>query len=91
MALGRPVIAPREGGPLAIVVEGETGLLVPPRDEVALGDALAELLADPRRRSAMGQAGRARVDAVFDIRHHLRAIESLLEEVLAEHARSAAT
>jgi len=37
------------------------------------------------------QAGRARVDAVFDIRHHLRAIESLLEEVLAEHARSAAT
>src|SRR5438093_721911 len=43
MALGRPVIAPREGGPLAIVVEGETGLLVPPRDEVALGDALAEL------------------------------------------------
>src|SRR5882724_4812301 len=37
------------------------------------------------------QAGRARVEAVFDIRHHLRAIESLLEEVLAEHARSAAT
>ena len=91
MALGRPVIAPREGGPLAIVVEGETGLLVPPRDEVALGEALAALLADPQRRRAMGEAGRARVDAVFDIRHHLRAIESLLDEVLAERARSVAT
>jgi glycosyltransferase involved in cell wall biosynthesis len=32
MALGKPVIAPREGGPLVIVVDGETGLLVPPRD-----------------------------------------------------------
>src|SRR5437870_2600718 len=32
MAIGRPVIAPREGGPLLIVVDGETGLLVPPRD-----------------------------------------------------------
>jgi glycosyltransferase involved in cell wall biosynthesis len=32
MALARPVIAPREAGPLAIVIDGETGLLVPPRD-----------------------------------------------------------
>jgi len=84
MALGRPVIAPREGGPLVIVVEGETGLLVPPRDADALGEALTELLADPDRRAAMGRAGRARVDALFDIRHHVRAIEALFDEILGD-------
>jgi len=83
MAIGRPVIAPREGGPLLIVVDGETGLLVPPRDAGALADALLALLADPARRAAMGRAGRARVDAVFDIRHHVRAMEALFDEVLA--------
>jgi glycosyltransferase involved in cell wall biosynthesis len=86
MALGRPVVAPREGGPLDIVVDGQTGLLVPPRDEAALAEALIALLADPARRMAMGKAGRARVDAVFDIRHHLRAMESLFEEILGSRA-----
>jgi glycosyltransferase involved in cell wall biosynthesis len=84
MALGRPVIAPREGGPLVIVVDGETGLLVPPRDAEALAEALAELLADPDRRAAMGRAGRARVDARFDIRHHVRAVEALFDEILGD-------
>src|SRR5262249_62350719 len=86
MALGLPVVAPREGGPLEIGVDGETGLLVPPRDEEALAEALVGLFADPARRLAMGRAGRARVDAVFDMRHHLRAVESLFEEILAERA-----
>ncbi|TMB58867.1 MAG: glycosyltransferase family 4 protein [Deltaproteobacteria bacterium] len=89
MAIGRPVIAPREGGPLLIVVDGETGLLVPPRDAGALADALLALLADPARRAAMGRAGRARVDAVFDIRHHVRAMEALFDEVLARRRGTA--
>ena len=84
MALERPLIAPREGGPLVIVVDGETGLLVPPRDAGALGAALSTLLADPARRGAMGRAARARVDAVFDIRHHVHAMEELFEEILAQ-------
>jgi len=82
MALARPVIAPREGGPLVIVVDGETGLLVPPRDASALADALVALLGDPARRAAMGRAGRARAEAVFDIRHHVAAMEALFEQVL---------
>ena len=89
MAIGRPVIAPREGGPLLIVVDRETGLLVPPRDAGALADALLALLADPARRAAMGRAGRARVDAVFDIRHHVRAMEALFDEVLARRRGTA--
>ncbi len=82
MALGRPVIAPREGGPTGIVVDRETGLLVPPRDPAALADAIRQLLADPKRRLAMGRAARARVDAVFDIRHHVGAMEALWDDVL---------
>jgi glycosyltransferase involved in cell wall biosynthesis len=90
MALGRPVIAPREAGPLAIVADGETGLLVTPRDPDALAGAIATLVADPTRRRAMGRAARERVDAVFDIRHHVRAVEDLCDEVLGRPVRDTA-
>jgi glycosyltransferase involved in cell wall biosynthesis len=82
MALGRPLIAPREGGPREIVVDGGTGLLVPPRDVGALADGIAQLVADPERCRAMGRAGRARVEAVFDIRHHVRAVEHVFDDIL---------
>ena len=82
MALSRPLIAPREGGPLEIVVDGETGLLIPPRDPTALAAAIDRLIADPALRRRMGNAARARVAAVFDIRHHVRAIEEVFEEML---------
>jgi glycosyltransferase involved in cell wall biosynthesis len=83
MAVGRPVIAPREGGPIVIVVDGETGLLVPPRDPDALADAIVALMTDPAKRAAMGRAGRARVESVFGIRAHARAMEKVFDEVLA--------
>jgi len=86
MALGRPLVAPREGGPREIVVDGETGVLVPPRDAAALAATLVALLRDPARRAAMGAAARRRVEAVFDIRHHVRAIEDLMTETLARRA-----
>ncbi|MEO6029932.1 MAG: glycosyltransferase family 4 protein [Candidatus Binatia bacterium] len=82
MALERPLIAPREGGPLEIVVDGETGLLIPPRDPNALATAIDRLVADPELRHRMGAAARARVDAVFDIRHHVRAMEAVFDEML---------
>jgi glycosyltransferase involved in cell wall biosynthesis len=88
MALARPLVAPREGGPLEIVVDGETGILVAPRDAAALAGALDRLVADPVLRRRMGAAGRARVDAVFDIRQHVRTIEGIFDEML-EHRRRA--
>jgi glycosyltransferase involved in cell wall biosynthesis len=65
MAARKPVVATRVGGLPETVVEGETGLLVPPNEAPALADALAELLADSERRTAMGEAGRRRVEAEY--------------------------
>ena len=60
MTMGRPVVAARLGGLGELVVDGETGMLVPPGHAPALRDAIAALLADPSRREAMGRAGRER-------------------------------
>ena len=57
MACGRPVVATAVGGLVDSVVDGETGVLVPPRDPAALGRAVAALLADEPRRAAYGAAG----------------------------------
>jgi glycosyltransferase involved in cell wall biosynthesis len=65
MARGRAVVATHVGGTPELVVDGETGLLVPARDPVALAAAIRALLADPERRRAMGEAGRRRVAERF--------------------------
>jgi glycosyltransferase involved in cell wall biosynthesis len=65
MAAGRPVVATEVGDVPRAVLPGRTGTLVPPRDPGALADALAELLADPRRRAAYGRAGRELVETRF--------------------------
>lgn len=62
MALGRPVVATRVGGIPAVVVEGETGRLVPPDDPPALAHAVSELLKDPSLRQRMGEASRRRAE-----------------------------
>jgi phosphatidylinositol alpha 1,6-mannosyltransferase len=60
-ASGLPVVAPAAGGPLDIVSDGVTGLLVPPGAPEALAGAVARLAGDPAMRAAMGQAGRRKV------------------------------
>lgn len=60
MALRRPIVATAVGGPLEIVVDGETGRLVPPAQPARLAEALQELLRAPERRQKMGDAGYTR-------------------------------
>ena len=60
MAHARPVVASDVGGLRDLVLDGETGLLVPPRDPAALRAALERLLADAGLRRRLGDAGRAR-------------------------------
>jgi glycosyltransferase involved in cell wall biosynthesis len=64
-ACGLPVVATTVGGIPEIVVDGETGLLVPPEDPAALARALERLIADPGLRSRLGTAGRRRIDQLY--------------------------
>jgi glycosyltransferase involved in cell wall biosynthesis len=65
MAHGRPVVASAVGGLLDLVVDGETGVLVPPRDVPALRGALERLLVDRELRRRLGEAGRERIRESF--------------------------
>ena len=65
MAHGRPVVASAVGGLLDLVVDGETGLFVPPRDVPALRAALERLLGDAELRERLGAAARERVRTHF--------------------------
>jgi glycosyltransferase involved in cell wall biosynthesis len=67
MAAARPVVASRVGGLAEVVVDGETGRLVPPGDADALATALVALADDPDARRRMGAAGLARVRAAYSI------------------------
>lgn len=65
-ACGRPLVATDVPGCREIVVPGETGLLVPPRDPAALADALERMVADADFRRRCGQAARDRVVGGLD-------------------------
>ncbi|MDH7486512.1 MAG: glycosyltransferase family 4 protein [Anaerolineae bacterium] len=77
MAARRPVLAFADGAVPEIVRHGETGILVPPGDELALAAAMAELLGDAERRQRMGAAGRRRVEQHFTAAQTARAIEAM--------------
>ncbi len=65
MACETPVVACAVGGIKEVVVDGETGFLVPPQEPAKLAKALTEVLGDPDLAAKMGTAGRARVLAQF--------------------------
>ena len=65
MAAGKPVVATTAGGIPEVVVDGETGILVPPRDHEAMAAAIVALLKDEGLRTRMGRAGRARAETRF--------------------------
>ncbi len=83
MAYGRPVVASAVGGLLDLVVDGETGLLVPPRDAAALRAALERLLADQALRRRLGEAARERVRERFSWKTVTGATIAAYEEALA--------
>jgi len=74
-----PVIASDAGALPEIVVDGETGLLVPSRSPDALAAAMRALAADPFRRRAMGEAGLRRVAASFSAQRMIGATAALYE------------
>lgn len=68
-SVGTPVVASRVGGIREIVVDGETGFLVPPEDPEALAEKINQLLTDEDLRSMFGRAARERFERIFSDRH----------------------
>jgi glycosyltransferase involved in cell wall biosynthesis len=83
MALGRAVVASAVGGIPTVVIDGETGLLVPPEDPEALARAVIELLKSAERRALMGEAGRRRAEE-FSLPVMERRLLDLYRDLLAE-------
>jgi sugar transferase (PEP-CTERM/EpsH1 system associated) len=87
MAAELPVVATAVGGTPEVVVEGETGLLVPPRDPAALAEAIITLLRDPARMADMGRNGRQRVANQFSLEKMIQQTETLYEALIQEKSR----
>lgn len=83
MAAGLPVVATAVGGIPELVVDGQTGFLVPRGDAEALAAALARLIDDRALRRRLGTAGRARAEALFDLPSFHRAHVELYSRELA--------
>ena len=77
MALSKPVIGTRAGGTPEMIVEGETGFLVPSTDAAALADAITRLAGDAFLRKRLGAAGRERVESHFSLNLMTDRIEAL--------------
>ena len=83
MAMRLAVVGTRAGGIPEAIVDGKTGLLVPPGDSRALADAMMHLLKNPERRTGMGEKGYERVAERFGVAR-------FLEETLNAYRRAAA-
>lgn len=77
----RPVVAFRQGGAAEIVIDGETGRLVAPRDASALAAAVLEVLADPARQQEMGASGRKRAERYFHAVGMTRAVTAVYDAI----------
>jgi glycosyltransferase involved in cell wall biosynthesis len=77
MAAGLPCVATDVGAMADAVVEGQSGLLVPARDDAGLAAALLQLLRHPDQARQMGEKGRQRARSHFDLRVMVRRYEDL--------------
>jgi glycosyltransferase involved in cell wall biosynthesis len=84
MAAGVPVVGTDVGGIPEMVVDGETGRLVPPRDPAALATAIGALLNAPDLRRALGRAARARAESHFSLSLHAKRLQQLYDTLLGQ-------
>ncbi|MHB1241009.1 MAG: glycosyltransferase, partial [Gammaproteobacteria bacterium] len=86
-AAGVPAIGTRHGGIPEVIIDGETGYLVPERDTDELAVRMTALLMDRDKQRRMGGQARALVEARFDIEDRTAALELLYDEVLTHDQR----
>jgi len=80
MAFGLPVVATNAGGVPEIVMDGVTGILVPPDDPEALARAISRIMSDRKMASEMGLQGRRRAVERYQLSTHIDQLESVLHQ-----------
>jgi glycosyltransferase involved in cell wall biosynthesis len=88
MALGLPTVVTKVGGNTELVIDGQTGYLVPQGDAAGLARSVIALAQHDQLRRDMGQAGRRRVEREFSFTGRLQRIESLYERILGIQPQS---
>lgn len=88
LAAARPVVSTAVGGVPEVVIDGETGLTVPPDTPQALADALVRVLSDARLSSALGNAGRRHVYPRYDSSRLVDDVRRLYVSELAARGRA---
>jgi glycosyltransferase involved in cell wall biosynthesis len=88
MAAAAPTVATRVGGTPEAIVDGVTGILVPPASSAALADAIVHLLNDTRLAAHLGHAARARIADHFSVTRMVRSTEDLYIELLERKQRT---
>jgi glycosyltransferase involved in cell wall biosynthesis len=78
-AAGLPTVASRVGGVQEIIVDQETGYLIPPRNPQALADALDRLLDNPQQAKRMGERACERVHRLFTLDGQVESLAALYE------------
>jgi len=87
MAAAVPVVASNVGGNPEVIVDGETGFLVPSQNPAALAEAICRVLLTPGLRASFGQAGRRRVLEHFSNERMIRTVERLYLDMLQASRR----
>ena len=81
MRFGKPVVATAAPGTTEVVVDGQTGVLVPVGDPPLLARAIRDVVRDPELARRLGEAGRARVDAAFRSETMIEQFAALFEQL----------
>lgn len=82
MAARKPVVAFNSGGASEVVVNGETGILVPNGEIDAMAQAVLSLIDDHDKRKKMGEAGRKRVEEYYSIEKHCEDVADVYQDLL---------
>lgn len=83
LAMETPVVSTRCGGPEEVLVDGDTGFLVPVRDPPALADAIVKVLRDEGLARRIGARGRAHMSGNFTVERYVRNVEKVILETIA--------
>jgi glycosyltransferase involved in cell wall biosynthesis len=86
MAMQLPVVSTTVGAIDEAVIDGETGIMIEPKNSPALAAALKQLIDNPDQRQQFGQAGRMRIENNYSAKHMVDAMESVFTKAIADFA-----